>query len=56
MEILNYIMMIKIIFEGEYLYNHKRRGKKYFNGKLNYEGEYLYDQKGTEKDMMKMVK
>jgi len=36
-------MMVKIIFEGEYL-NGKRngKGKEYYNnGKLQFEGEYL---------------
>ena len=35
----------KIIFDGEYLYGHKFRGKEYINGILEYEGEYLYDKK-----------
>ena len=34
-----------MIFEGEYLYDHKRKGKSYINGKLEYEGEYVCDKK-----------
>ena len=33
------------LFDGEYLNNHKVRGKEYINGKLEYVGEYLYDKK-----------
>ena len=33
------------IFEGEYIYNYKIRGKEYHNDKLEYEGEYLFDRK-----------
>jgi hypothetical protein len=30
----------KLIFEGEYLYNYRRKGKAYYiDGKLSYEGE-----------------
>ena len=32
----------KIMFEGEYLYNYKRKGREYVNERLEYEGEYLY--------------
>ena len=32
-------------FEGEYLYDKKRKGKDYIKGKLEYEGEYLFDRK-----------
>ena len=39
----------KLIFEGEYLYNHKIKGKEYINGILEYEGEYLYDIKWNGK-------
>ena len=35
----------KLIFEGEYLYNHKIKGKEFINNRLEYEGEYLYDKK-----------
>ena len=38
-----------IIFEGEYLYDFERKGKKYINGKLEYEGEYLYNKKWSGK-------
>ena len=31
-----------LIFEGEYLYGHRKFGKEYKNKKLIYEGEYLY--------------
>ena len=40
---------IKIGFEGEYLYGHKRKGKEYINGMLEYEGEYLFDKKWNGK-------
>ena len=36
-------------FEGEYLYDHKLRGKFYINNKLEYEGEYLFDRKWNGK-------
>ena len=36
-------------YEGEYLYNHKRKGKEYINKKLEYEGEYLFDKKWNGK-------
>ena len=39
----------ELIFEGEYLYNKKRKGKGYHKGKLEYEGEYLYDRKWNGK-------
>ena len=36
----------KIMFEGEYLYDHKLKGKEYYKGgELEYEGEYLNDKK-----------
>ena len=31
------------IFEGEYQYNHKLRGKYYINDFLEFKGEYLFD-------------
>ena len=34
---------IKIIFEGEYLYNWKLKGTEFLKGRKEYEGEYLYD-------------
>ena len=30
----------KLLFEGEYLYNYKYKGKGYHKGKLDIEGEY----------------
>ena len=39
----------KLIFDGEYLYDHKIRGKDYINGILEFEGEYLYDKKWNGK-------
>ena len=44
-----------LLFEGEYLYDFKRKGKLYINEKLEYDGEYLYNKNGMEKDMMKKV-
>ena len=38
-----------ITFDGEYLYDYKRKGKSYINGKLEFEGEYLYDRKWNGK-------
>ena len=41
----------KLIFEGIYLYGHKKEGKKFFkNGKIEYEGEYLFDKKWNGKE------
>ena len=37
------------MFEGEYLYGHKLKGKLYINNKLEYEGEFLYDRKWNGK-------
>ena len=34
-----------LIFEGEYLYNCKKTGKAYINGKLEFEGDYLFNKK-----------
>ena len=39
----------KLSFEGEYLYNSRKKGKEYHKGKLEYEGEYLYDRKWNGK-------
>jgi len=39
----------KLIFEGEYLYDHRKRGKLFINGRLEYEGEFLYDKKWSGK-------
>ena len=33
----------QLIFEGEYLYNRRIKGKQYIKGRLEYEGEYLFD-------------
>ena len=35
----------ELSFEREFLYNYKRKGKEYINGRLEYEGEYLFDKK-----------
>ena len=41
----------KLIFEGIYLYGHKKEGKEFFeNGKIEYEGEYLFDKKWNGKE------
>ena len=34
-----------LIFEGEFLYNYRVKGKAYINERLEYEGEYLFDRK-----------
>ena len=34
-----------LIFDGEYLYGYKRRGKGYVKGRMEYEGEYLLEDK-----------
>ena len=39
----------EILFEGEFLYGHKIKGKEYDKGKVEYEGEYLYDRKWNGK-------
>ena len=39
----------KLIFEGEYLYDDKLKGKEYINEKLEFEGEYLYNKKWNGK-------
>ena len=39
----------KLIFDGEYLYGFRLKGKSYANEKLEYEGEYLYDKKWNGK-------
>ena len=39
----------KLNFEGEYLYNHKLKGKLYIKEKLEYEGEFLFDKKWNGK-------
>ena len=35
--------------EIQYLYDHKKRGKEYINGRLKYEGDYLFDNKWNGK-------
>ena len=35
----------KLRFEGEYLYNQRRKGKYYIINNLEYEGEYIYNKK-----------
>ena len=42
--------MIKIKYEGEYLYGEKNGNvKEYdYNGKLEYEGEYVYGKKKSK--------
>ena len=45
----------KLNFEGEYLYNHKLKGKLYIKEKNQNMKENFYSIKnGMEKDMMKM--
>ena len=39
----------KLMFEGEYYYGHKRKGREYINDKLEYEGEYLFNKKWNGK-------
>ena len=40
----------KVIFEGEYIYNHKIKGKEFYSdGKIEFEGDYLYDRKWNGK-------
>ena len=38
-----------LLFEGEYLYNQRKKGKRYINGKLEFEGIYLFDKKWNGK-------
>ena len=44
-----------LLFEGEYLYNYRMKGREYIKGILEFEGEYLIGN-GKEKDLMKMEK
>ena len=39
----------ELIFEGEYLYDWKIKGKEYTNGILEYDGDYLFDKKWNGK-------
>ena len=34
-----------LIYEGEYLYDYRIKGKEYIKGRLEYEGEYLFNKK-----------
>ena len=34
-----------LIFEGEYLYNDRKRGKLYIKGKIEFEGDFLFNRK-----------
>ena len=45
----------EIRFGGEYLYDHKRNGKKYIKGIFEYEGEYFIEKNGMENDLLKKV-
>ena len=38
-----------LIFQGEYLYNYRFKGKEYIQGKLVYEGDYLFGKKWNGK-------
>ena len=38
-----------LLFEGEYLYDFKLKGKFYLNKKLEYEGEYIFNRKWNGK-------
>ena len=35
----------RLTFEGEFLYNYRKKGKYYFYDKLEFEGEFLFDKK-----------
>ena len=35
----------ELIFEGEYLYDYRNKGKEYVKGRLEYEGQYFFYQK-----------
>jgi hypothetical protein len=37
----------EMIFEGQYLYDSRIRGKFYLDNKLEFEGEYLFNKKWT---------
>ena len=39
----------KLIFEGEYLYNYRRKGKIYIDGEIEFIGEYLFNKKWSGK-------
>ena len=42
-----------LLFDGEYLYGHKKKCKEYIKGKLVFEGDYICDKKwnGIEYDL-----
>ena len=42
----------QLIFEGEYLYNRKLKGKTFVENILEFEGEYLNEKNGMVKDMI----
>ena len=44
-----YNIFNELIFEGEFLYNYRIKGKQYVKGKLEYEGEFLFDKKWNGK-------
>ena len=39
----------KLIFEGEYIFGQRKRGKYFVNEHLEFEGEYLYNRKWNGK-------
>ena len=39
----------KLLFDGEYFYNYKSKGKLYFYDRLEFEGEFLFDKKWNGK-------
>ena len=39
----------KLIFEGEYLYGQRIKGKEFISERLEYEGEYLFNKKWNGK-------
>ena len=39
----------KLIFEGEFINNHRKNGRSYVDGRLEFEGEYLYYKKWNGK-------
>ena len=39
----------RLIFEGEYLYDERKKGKEYVDGTLEFEGEYLNNKKWNGK-------
>ena len=41
-----------LIFEGEYLYGFRKKGREYLHGRLEYEGDYLFHKNIMGKDMI----